>query len=84
MSSDGSKPAFPADKGMYDKEGLTHREWLVGIAMGGLLASVKRPDVSYLDRIVDLSYQMADRTLAKNLASTRPKPVMPTHEAHND
>jgi len=75
MSSNGSKPAFPTPRGAYDKEGLNHREWLVGMAMNGLIVTRQYTTKQYttgkfkeseMNWIVETSYAMADRILAKN------------------
>lgn len=64
VNSNGSKAAFPPHTGQDDLQGLTHREWLVGMAMNGLLSgksSLKEIDVEW---ITATAHILADRTLA--------------------
>jgi len=68
MSTDGSKPIFPITRGPSNTigPGLSHREWLVGMAMKGLLSgtasrSLTPKDIEWLTKT---AHTVADSTLA--------------------
>ena len=67
MSNNADKCAFPWVEG--SAEGLSKREWLVGMALSGLCASSKQvehvPTAEARERIVNAAVQIADATLAE-------------------
>lgn len=57
----GDKPKFPVPPYLPDLQGITHRQWLVGKAMQGLLAS---GIPAHFDESVSQCYKIADAILA--------------------
>lgn len=60
----GNKPAFPSHGSMGEvvREGITHREWLIGMAMQGLIAHFGAGELAATARIAS---DVADAILAR-------------------